>query len=155
MSSSPANTNDLDEVEPRFVVKVVVLALAIHLAFGPWTYGPYAVIVFFGCWRLSASGSKESAPLFSGSVSGGGCSPPLSCSWFRSCWARFDEALETSLRGWPACLHRRVERDRQDLAVHGYDPYVEANVYALTLDVSGNEVMWTERHLSAVEDARP
>jgi hypothetical protein len=40
-------------------------------------------------------------------------------------------------------------------AVHGYDPYVEANVYSLTLDVSGNEVMWTEKHLSAVEDARP
>jgi len=41
------------------------------------------------------------------------------------------------------------------VAVHGYDPYVEANVYSLTLDVSGNEVMWTEKHLSAVEDARP
>jgi hypothetical protein len=32
MSSSPANTNALDEVEPWFVVKVAVLALAIHQA---------------------------------------------------------------------------------------------------------------------------
>jgi hypothetical protein len=64
MSASPANTNDLDQVEPRFVVKVAALALAIHLAFGPWAYGPYAVIVFFSCWRLSASGSKESRSSF-------------------------------------------------------------------------------------------
>jgi len=35
MSESSANTNDLDQVEPRFVAKVAVLALAIHLAFGP------------------------------------------------------------------------------------------------------------------------
>jgi hypothetical protein len=27
MSASPANTNDLDQVEPRFVVKVAVLGL--------------------------------------------------------------------------------------------------------------------------------
>jgi hypothetical protein len=64
MSSSHANTNDLDQVEPRFVVKVGALALAIHLEFGPWTYGPYAVIVFFGCWRLAASSLKEGRSLF-------------------------------------------------------------------------------------------
>ena len=39
-------------------------------------------------------------------------------------------------------------------AVHGYDPYVEANVYEVTLDESGKEVMWTEKHLLAVGDAR-
>ena len=64
MNATPANTNDLDQVEPRFVVKVAVLAIAIHLAFGPETYGPYAVIVSFGCWRLSASSSKEERPSF-------------------------------------------------------------------------------------------
>ena len=64
MSSSPANTNDLDQVEPWFVVKVAVLALAIHVAFGCESYGPYAVIVFFGCWRLAASGAKESRSSF-------------------------------------------------------------------------------------------
>jgi hypothetical protein len=34
MSASPANTNDRHGVEPWFVVKVAVLALAIHVAFG-------------------------------------------------------------------------------------------------------------------------
>jgi hypothetical protein len=29
------------------------------------TYGPYAVIVFFGCWRLAARRSKESRREFS------------------------------------------------------------------------------------------
>ena len=55
LDSTPANTNDRDEVAPWFVAKVAVLALAIHLAFGQWTYGPHAVIVFFGCLRLASS----------------------------------------------------------------------------------------------------
>ena len=38
-------------------------------------------------------------------------------------------------------------------AVHGFDMYVEANVYEVTLDLLGELVQWTERHLSAVEDA--
>jgi hypothetical protein len=59
MSNSPANTNDCDEVEPRFVATVALVALAIHLTCGPWTYGPYAVIVFFGCWRRAVSGSGK------------------------------------------------------------------------------------------------
>lgn len=61
MSDSPTNTNDRDEVEPWFVVKVAVLALAIHVAFGCETYGPYAVTIFFGCWRLAASASEGSS----------------------------------------------------------------------------------------------
>jgi hypothetical protein len=61
MSASPANTNDRDEVEPWFVVKVAVLALAIHVAFDCETYGPYAVAIFFGCWRLAASVSEENS----------------------------------------------------------------------------------------------
>ena len=64
MSSSPANINDLDQVEPWFVVKVAALALAIHVAFGCESYGPYAVIVVFGCWRLATSCSKESRSSF-------------------------------------------------------------------------------------------
>jgi predicted phosphodiesterase len=47
-----------------------------------------------------------------------------------------------------------LKKTGQISAVHGYDPYVEANVYEVTLDESGKEVMWTEKHLSAVEDAR-
>ncbi len=39
-------------------------------------------------------------------------------------------------------------------AVHGFDPYVEANVYEVTLDSSGKEVQWTEGHLSKIEDVR-
>ena len=51
MNATPSNTNDLDQVEPRFVAKVALLVLAIHIVFGCETYGPYAVIVLFGCWR--------------------------------------------------------------------------------------------------------
>jgi hypothetical protein len=65
MSDARADSDEQDAVEPRFVLKVVVLALAIYAAFGPWTYGPYAVIVFFGCWRLAARRSKESRREFS------------------------------------------------------------------------------------------
>lgn len=40
MSDSPAHTNDLDQVESKFVAQVALLDLAIHLALGPETYGP-------------------------------------------------------------------------------------------------------------------
>ena len=38
--------------------------------------------------------------------------------------------------------------------VHGFDFFIGANVYELTLDGSGKEVQWTEKHLSAVVDTR-
>lgn len=38
MSDARADSDEQDAVEPRFVLKVVVLALAIYAAFGPWTY---------------------------------------------------------------------------------------------------------------------
>jgi len=38
--------------------------------------------------------------------------------------------------------------------VHGFDSFIGANVYELTLDGSGKEVQWTEKHLSAVVDTR-
>ncbi len=61
MNTPPTNTNDLDldQLEPWFVAKVAVLALAIYVAFGCENYGPFAVIVFFGCWRLAVSRSEE------------------------------------------------------------------------------------------------
>jgi hypothetical protein len=37
-------------------------------------------------------------------------------------------------------------------AVLGFAPFVGANVYEIALDSSGNEVQWTEGHLSTVED---
>jgi hypothetical protein len=55
----PANTNDVDEVEPAFIAKLCFIVLATHLIFDPETYRPWAVIVVVGLWRLSASGSKE------------------------------------------------------------------------------------------------
>jgi len=42
-------------VEPAFVVQVAFLALIIYAIFGGEPYGSYAVIVFFGCWRLSVA----------------------------------------------------------------------------------------------------
>ena len=35
--------------------------------------------------------------------------------------------------------------------VHGFDSFIGANIYEVTLDGSVKEVQWTERHLSAVE----
>jgi hypothetical protein len=52
-------TDDQVSVDPTFVVQVAVLALIIHVAFGCESYGPYAVIVFFGIWRLAVSGSQS------------------------------------------------------------------------------------------------
>jgi hypothetical protein len=36
-------------------------------------------------------------------------------------------------------------------AVLGFAPFIGANVYEIALDSSGNEVQWTEGHLSIVE----
>jgi hypothetical protein len=36
-------------------------------------------------------------------------------------------------------------------AVLGFAPFIGANVYEIALDSSGNEVQWTEGHLSMVE----
>jgi hypothetical protein len=38
--------------------------------------------------------------------------------------------------------------------VHGFDSMIGANCYEVTLDGSGKEVEWTEKHLSAIEDTR-
>ena len=48
-----------------------------------------------------------------------------------------------------------MERTGKIATVHGFDSFVGANVYEVTLDGSGKEVEWTEKHLSAVEDTRP
>jgi hypothetical protein len=48
-------------VEPRFVLRTALVALAIYTLFGPETFGPWAVILGFGCWRLSVSDSKSVA----------------------------------------------------------------------------------------------
>ena len=36
-------------------------------------------------------------------------------------------------------------------AVLGFAPFIGVNVYEIVLDSSGNEVQWTEGHLSIVE----
>jgi hypothetical protein len=48
-----------------------------------------------------------------------------------------------------------MERAGKIATVQGFDSFVGANVYEVTLDGSGKEVEWTEKHLSAVEDTRP
>jgi hypothetical protein len=48
-------------VEPSFVLRTALVALAIYTLFGPETFGPWAVILGFGCWRLSVSDSKSVA----------------------------------------------------------------------------------------------
>jgi len=55
MTTPPANENGRDEVDPRFALVVVALALGLCLALGPRVCGPLAVVVVFGSWRLAAS----------------------------------------------------------------------------------------------------
>ena len=45
MNTSPANTNAGEEVDPWFVVKVAVAAIAVN-----YVFGPIVVIVFCAGW---------------------------------------------------------------------------------------------------------
>jgi hypothetical protein len=45
------------KADPTFAAQVAILSLVIYVAFGCAPYGPYAVIVFFGVWRLAVSRS--------------------------------------------------------------------------------------------------
>ena len=38
--------------------------------------------------------------------------------------------------------------------VHGFDPFISANIYDVVLDTSKKEVQWTEKHLSPAEGER-
>ena len=53
MNTSPANTNTRDEVDPWFVVKVAVSAVAVN-----YLLGPVVVIVFCAGWLWGVRGRE-------------------------------------------------------------------------------------------------
>ncbi len=53
MNTSPANTNTRDEVDPWFVVKVAVSAVAVN-----YLLGPLVVIVFCAGWLWGVRGCE-------------------------------------------------------------------------------------------------
>ena len=141
MSSSPANTNALDEVEPWFVVEVAVLALGIHLAdsqkrrhSGAPSLRKWSAPPLVGTRRVEGARRRHFARRLV--RSGGDSMTPPKPLFAVGQRVLIDDLKETG----------------KISAVLGFAPFIGANVYEIAIDKSGNEVQWTEGHLSMVED---